>query len=128
MTRILLTLAALLVGLNAQAATITIEGPDLCGTTRMCADALTDTGQAVSLGASTAYHSITLVVDGKTYTGDWTTVTVTDGLAAGVVAAADGSTATVATTWSHTIRKINSGRAHYQLTVWTLVGGTVVTP
>ena len=107
----------------AHAQTITLL-PESCPN-RSCSDVPNDAGTAISLGASTYNANMFVMVDGKLYTGNRTSLVVTDASAGGVCTAADGSTITVATTWSHYTRVINSGRTHYSITFWTLTGGQI---
>lgn len=118
-------LAFCLFALPAQAQTVVTLGIDTQCPNRVCGDVPNDAGSAITVAASTAYNSVTVFVDGKAYQGDRTTSAVSNTQANGVCTAADGSTLTVTSTWVSSTRRVNSGRAHYTLTVWALTGGTV---
>ena len=103
----------------AQAEVIQIAGP--CGAARVCSGLATDTGADVQLSARPGAASFQVVIDGKTYRGTRHRGSQIDEVAT----AEDGTQVLVRVTFEHRGRKVNMGRAHYNIQRWSVTGGTL---
>lgn len=104
-----------------------------CTRIRLCGAISNGGGYAISLYANTANQSVTLTVDGKSYyspTGNTPATYVGPNIYGGEIAglvltATDGAAVTLSASFSGYHHLINSGRAHWWVTDWTLISGQI---
>ena len=128
MKKLLTILAFLFLAVPAFAETITLGAVAPCSN-RTCFNVPNDADPAVVVdfvSASTTYSRLSVSIDGVLWDSGYRLANVTATTADGVLYDGAGNQITVSTLWTHTVRKINMGRAHYYIQIYTLISGTIV--
>ena len=111
------SLALAATALCAQAETITLSTM-YCGTARNCANVPNDTGADVDIYAGTSYSAMAVYIDGVLYSGPNTP-------SYSVLTNSSGQAVVAQIVYSTRVVKVNNGRAHYSITHYTLVSGSL---